>query len=398
MKKTTFAPKNDGSCPKNGHDCSNSCHGTVHVSSLAEVSPLASNGMAAGLHRHLWLPKTAAMFLILCVAGALMPLQAQDNVYAVEFNQANNRFGILDLLSGNFTQVSTLGGTIYNDVAYNSANGTLFGIANNCSDLVTFNTASGEVNEVNPLNVPGIESLALQPGTGVLFGCAQNGLYTIDPTTAQATFVGSFGNPYNLNLAQNIRFDSNGNLYLSNTSDNTDIYQVNLLDGSASFVGEATGFANLILMNAGQYMYGVSIPAINGTVGQPELLSFDLNSFIFGGTNADGSIHQITTTLVGGGPAFPVNFDFSGAVPPVIPPPWVPKLVINQQADGSEQITASGGRSGQTYVFQYSADMANWSTICTNTADEAGAATIIDASAKSTPNGYYRTLTPQTPQ
>ena len=80
--------------------------------------------------------------------------------------------------------------------------------------------------------MPGLESIAFDPSDGVLFGAAQNGLYTIDPTTGASTFIGSFGNPYNLNLAQNIRFDSDGNLYLSNTGDNTDIYQVNTDTGS----------------------------------------------------------------------------------------------------------------------------------------------------------------------
>ena len=337
--------------------------------------------------------------LVLLAAGSMVAsarAQDVDNVYAVEFNQSNNRFGILDLLTGNFTPISSLGGTIYNDVAYNSVDGTVYGIANNCGDLVTFNTTDGTVSEVAPFNVSGIESLAFQPGTGVLYGCSQNGLYTINTLTGEATFVGSFGAPYNLNLAQNIRFDSNGNLYLSNTSGNTDIYQVNIETGSATFVGEATGYADLVLMNAGQYMYGVSMPAINGGTAQPELLALDPSSFVVGGTNADGSIHQITVTLVGGGPAFPVNFDFSGDSPAVIPPPWVPTVNIAPQTDGTVKVTASGGDSGQTYVFQYSTDMSNWTCMCTNTADTNGVSTITDSCAKSSPNmRFYRTMTPQ---
>ncbi|MGA3285504.1 MAG: hypothetical protein ABSD57_13740 [Verrucomicrobiota bacterium] len=339
--------------------------------------------------------KIIKAMLILVAAGSLiMSVRAQDDVYAVEFNQSNNRFGILDLLTGNFTQISVLGGTIYNDIAYNPQSGTLYGIQNNCANLVTIDKTTGDVAEIAPFNVSGIESLAFQPDTGVLYGCAQSGLYTINPLTAEATLVGSFGTPYNLNTAQNIRFDTDGNLYLSNTSDNTDIYQVSTQTGQATFVGEAAGYADLILMNAGQYMYGVSIPAINGATAQPELLSFDLSSFVVGGTNADGSIHQVTTTLVGGGPAFPVNFDFSGVVPAVIPPPWSPKLSIAPQGDGSVAVTASGGRPSQTYVFQFSTNMANWTALSTNTADSNGAATIIDVDAKQFPGRFYRTASP----
>jgi len=37
---------------------------------------------------------------------------------------------------------------------------------------------------------------------------------------------------------------------------------------------------------------------------QPVLVSFDLGTFVAGGTNADGSIHQIAVTMVGSGGDF----------------------------------------------------------------------------------------------
>jgi len=58
-------------------------------------------------------------------------------------------------------------------------------------------------------------------------------------------------------------------------------------------------------------MYGVSIPSINGAAAPPVLVAFDLSSFVDGGTNADGSIHQISVTMVGSGNQFPINFNFS---------------------------------------------------------------------------------------
>jgi hypothetical protein len=320
--------------------------------------------------------------------------RGQDYVYAVEFNQSDNLFGTLDLLTGNFNQISDLGGTVYNDIAYDPTNGALYGIENS-ADLVMFNATNGAVTDIAPFNVSGIESLAFQPGTGILYGCSQETLYTINPATAEATLVGNFGAPYNLNMAQNIRFDSDGNLYLSNTSTNTDVYQVNPQTGNATFVGEATGYANMMLMNAGQYMFGVSIPAINSAASQWELLSFDVASFVSGGTNADGSIHPISVTLVGGGPAFPVNFIFSGGVPAVIPPPWGPQLAIARTADGPAQLTASGGFSGMIYVFECSTDLVSWNSIATNAADTNGCAVLIAGNATNRPIGYYRTLTPQ---
>jgi hypothetical protein len=332
-----------------------------------------------------------AVLGVVVVGSLAMSARAQNDVYAVEFNTGDNGFGIVNLMNGDFTQISDLGGTLYNDIAY-APDGTLFGIANS-SSLVTFNPTNGVVTTVASLDVPGLESIAYAPD-GTLFGAAQSGLYTIDPTTGVSTFIGSFGNPYNLNLAQNIRFDSDGNLYLSNTSDNTDIYQVNTNTGSATFVGEATGYADLMLMNGSQYMYGVSIPSINGANAAPVLVSFDLSSFVNGGTNADGSIHQISVTMVGAGGDFLVNFIFSGNVPnPLLANiPDAYTISIAATPDGPA-ITLSGN-TNQTYVIEASFDMHNWTTISTNVTDVNGLFTFVDSNAKNYQSRFYRGFAP----
>ena len=342
--------------------------------------------------------KSSMLFLFgsLLTAGSLaMSARAQNNVYAVEFNTGNNRFGIINLMNGDFTEIASLGGTLYNDIAY-APDGTLFGIANNGASLVTFdpsNGTNGAVTTVASLDVPGLESIAYAPD-GTLFGAAQSGLYTIDPTTGKSTVVGSFGNPYNLNLAQNIRFDSDGNLYLSNYGDNTDIYQVNTNTGSATFVGEATGYSDLILQNGSQYMYGVSIPSINGASAAPVLVSFDLSSFVNGGTNADGSIHQISVTMVGAGGDFPVNFNFSGNVPNPLPVniPDACEMAITNTPNGPA-ITLFGS-TNQIYVIEASVDMHNWTSISTNSTEATGLFTFVDSDAKNYQHRYYRGFAP----
>ncbi|MGD0206729.1 MAG: hypothetical protein ABSC89_03880 [Verrucomicrobiota bacterium] len=337
------------------------------------------------------------------VAGSLvLSARAQNDVYGVEFNTGNNGFGIINLMNGNFTEISSLGGATYNDIAY-APDGTLYGLYNNGQSLVTFDKTTGAVTPVAPLSVPGIESIAFRPSDGVLFGVGlsvigapQDGLYTIDPTTGQTTFVGSFGNAYNLfnPYPQNIRFDSDGNLYLSNTSDNTDIYQVNTDTGSATFVGEVTGYADLILENGSQYMYGVSIPSINGADAQPVLVSFDLSSFVNGGTNADGSIHQISVTMVGAGADFPVNFNFSGNVPNPLPVniPDASTVLIVATPEGPA-ITLSGSPD-QNYVIEASFDMHNWTAISTNKTDSNGLFMFVDSDATNYPSRFYRGFAP----
>lgn len=263
------------------------------------------------------------LLLGILAAGSLVAsVRAQTIVYAVEFNQSNNRFGTLNLLNGSFTQISSLGGTLINDIACRPSDGALYGLLNNGANLVTFDETNGAMTIIAALSVSGIQSIAFRSSDGVLFGATQSSLYTINTTNGQTTLIGNFGGAYNLGgSGQNIRFAQDGNLYISNTSADTDIYRVNTVNGTALWVGEVTGFPNLILENGGDYIYGVSIAvgAPGGTA--PELLGFDLSNFVDGGTNADGSTHQITVKMVGACTNFPVNFNFSGNVlQPIVDP------------------------------------------------------------------------------
>ncbi|MGB7746888.1 MAG: hypothetical protein WBN75_06325 [Verrucomicrobiia bacterium] len=336
-------------------------------------------------------------FGALLAAGSLaMSARAQNDVYAVEFNTGDNGFGIINLMNGDFTEIADLGSTLYNDIAY-APDGTLYGLANNGASLVTFDSTTGDVTPVATLGGSGIESIAFDPNNGVLFGASESGLYTIDPTTGQASYIGDFGSPYGCNLWQNIRFDSDGNLYLSNTGDSsgTDIYQVNTDTGAATFEGEVEGYADMILENGSQYMYGVSIPSINGADAQPVLISFDLSSFVAGGTNADGSINQISVSMVGSGNQFPVNFNFSGNVPAPLPVniPNASTVSIALQPDGTPAITLSGN-TNQIYVLQASFDMNSWTSLSTNLTDANGLFTYVDTDATNYPQRFYRGVAP----
>jgi hypothetical protein len=253
---------------------------------------------------------------LLAADGLATSARAQSSVvYAAEYNQPTNRFGTINLLNGNFTTIASIGKALINDIAYCPTNGVVYGISNS-STLVTFNITNGAITKVANLSVSGIESLAFRPSDGTLFGATQSKLYTINPANGTATSVGSYGSPRNLGTTgQNIRFAQDGNLYLSNTSTNTDIYRINTSTGAATWMGEAVGYPYLMLQNGSQYMYGVFVNLGTGTDTYPELANFDLTSFVAGGTNADGSTHQISLTLVGAGTNFPANVVFSGNVP-----------------------------------------------------------------------------------
>jgi hypothetical protein len=125
------------------------------------------------------------------------------------------------------------------------------------------------------------------------------------------------------------------------------------------------------------------------------LVSFDLSSFVDGGTNADGSIHQITVNMVGSGDQFPINFNFSGNVPDPLPSniPNASTVSIALQPDGNPAVTLSGAPD-QQYVLQASFDMHSWTSLSTNTTDEKGLFTFVDTDAQNYPQRYYRGVAP----
>ena len=66
--------------------------------------------------------------LVLAIGSLVLSARAQNSVvYAAEYNQATNRFGTIDLVSGAFTRISSLGRALINDVAYCPTNGLVYG-------------------------------------------------------------------------------------------------------------------------------------------------------------------------------------------------------------------------------------------------------------------------------
>ena len=305
---------------------------------------------------------------LLATVSLAVSARAQSNVvFAVEFNQSNNRFGTIDLWNGNFTLITNIGGTLINDLAYCPTNGMLYGIVNSTT-LVTFNKTTGAITNIGNFNAS-IQSLAFRYSDGVLFGATQTGLYIINTVTGAATLVGSFGSPRNLGTqGQNIRFAQDGNLYVSNTSANTDIYRINTTNGVATWMGEAVGIPYLMLMNGDNYMYGVYISLGSSSGPQNILASFDLTSFVAGGTNADGSTHQISIAMVGAGTNFPINFIFSGSVSPAVTNLAVPVSAVgpsNQTAVvGSPAVfsTVASGTGPYNYAWSKNGTALNGQT------------------------------------
>jgi len=237
--------------------------------------------------------------------------------YAMQFNQGNNQFGTINLLTGGFTQLGSEGGTLFNDIAA-APDGTLYGIISTTS-LVTLNTNNGAVMTSVNFNVGGIESLAMAPD-GTLYGATQGALYKINPFTGVATLVGNFNNSIIGNSGQNIRFGYDGVLYDTDggvDATSTHLFQISTVTGAATLMGTITNFPGLCLENAGSQMYGVGIQLGTASTLVQSLVGINLNTIVPGGTNTDGSPINIDYQLVTAN--FPNNFNFSSADLYVVP-------------------------------------------------------------------------------
>ncbi len=282
------------------------------------------NDYQAVLVRRVWAdlvgPSLRAAFCGL--AGLIMFASTSafgQTAYAVEFNQGNNLFGIINLLNGGFTQLGSEGSTLFNDIAA-SPNGNLYGIVNTTS-LVTLNTNTGAVLTSVNFSVSGIESLAIA-SDGTLYGATQGALYTLDPLTGLATLVGNFNNSAIGNSGQNIRFGADGNLYDTDggvSANNTDLFQISTVNGQATLMGVVTNFPGLCLENSGSQMYGVGIQLGSASSLFQDLVGIDLSSLSPGGTNSDGSPLDVSYNLLTAN--FPNNYNFSSADLFVVPVP-----------------------------------------------------------------------------
>lgn len=362
--------------PKNGHG------------SLINGHRTGANSAVSQGWRTLCQQKTTRAIFCLAVVGALATqAQAQQSslVYAVEYNQSINRFGTINLIDGKFTKISSLGSAVINDVAYCSADGKLYGISNSTS-LVTFNLTNGAMTVVANFSKSGVQSLAFQPGSSTLYGASQSQLYKINLASGKCTSVGSYGSAPRLGSSgQNIRFAQDGNLYLSNTSTNTDIYRISTSSGTATWMGEAVGYPYLMLQNSSSNLYGVFIN-LGSVTNTPELVTFNLGSFVSGGTNANGSTHQITLNMVGAGTNFPANFNFSGgsglAVTNLTLPVTVTVAPSNQTctAGGNATFSVSAAGTGLSYQWLFGgAIIGTGSSLTLNnvTTNQAGTYTVI---------------------
>ena len=152
--------------------------------------------------------------------------------------------------------------------------------------LYVLNSANGsQVQDVGPLsdvtglNYP-ITGLAFHPTTGVLYGSTGNNpaatagrFVTINPATAQVTFIGPFnagptndeGTPATMT---DLAFDSAGNLFGVTSIGGPQLYSINIATGQATVIGNS-GLASTsgggLAISSGGVFYGTPTASRFGT-------------------------------------------------------------------------------------------------------------------------------------
>ncbi len=190
--------------------------------------------------------------------------------------------------------------------------------------LYKINLATGEAEVVGKVSIPkcssfDVESLAMNPADGFLYGFAvkgssKYGLIKVDAATGATTLIGGKIAHY-ASEAQDMAFDSNGNLYLVSEGD---LLKVNLSNGNFTRLGDDTlskKIAALAIDPDSGTMYGLSqegsktyltiIDKNDGSVvgrykvtglencGDIEGMSFDSAGVLWAEDRVSGKIYQI---------------------------------------------------------------------------------------------------------
>jgi DNA-binding beta-propeller fold protein YncE len=149
----------------------------------------------------------------------------------------------LDPATGAFTHIGSLGITaLEGDLTFDPRRGLFYATDSGSDRLFTINPATGVATVIGPLGPSGrdVSGLALDPGSGVLYGLALRDslpdlLVTIDQTTGLATPVGLTGTNSFSGLA-GLAFDpDDGTLYMT---DGQFLYTVNPATGAATRIGD----------------------------------------------------------------------------------------------------------------------------------------------------------------
>jgi hypothetical protein len=189
---------------------------------------------------------TLALLFLVCAKQA-----RADTLYGVTgAGGSSSSLYTIDPKTGVATLVGAVGISL-NGIAYDSQNGTLYGIAgSSSSNLVTINTTTGAATVVGSLgHTIAAQAIAYDSATNTLYAYSKipastmfpEGLYTLNTGTGAATIVGS-GSQLGFSSSGNgLAVDSLGTIYLApggasggSSQPNADLYTISSITGLAS--------------------------------------------------------------------------------------------------------------------------------------------------------------------
>jgi hypothetical protein len=222
-------------------------------------------------------------------------LQADDFAYMLgpTASGPTNPFGIVDLNSGAFTLIGSMGSGGYsglavaNGVLYTEQNGLLYSVNTSNANLTLIGGLAGNNFATFGSTTTGLYGLA---GTG-----SQNvaTLFSIDPKTGAVTAIGPVGVIGNGQFAY-ARFSVGSNtLYMEN---NGNLYTINTTTGAGTQVGttDSNGYLTSVLLSENGTVYvgtGPGVGTINVATGQ-----ITPHSSITGGTNYVTGLAPLSTS------------------------------------------------------------------------------------------------------
>lgn len=185
--------------------------------------------------------RLALVFGVLAVLS-LSQFANASTLYGIEFASGTGFYGV-DQSTGAVSLIGNTGNTATGDLTSNLTN-TIWTPDMTNDALLTVNPATGAISSSVAIHdVTGgllpIVSLAWDPVTKVLYGNTSVGfgsttndaLYSIDPTTGNASLVGTIG----FNTVYALGFDNNGTLY-GVSNDRGDLITIDTSTGAGSLV------------------------------------------------------------------------------------------------------------------------------------------------------------------
>jgi hypothetical protein len=170
------------------------------------------------------------LLLLMFTLGLSASLKATTTFYALAFDQTTTPFGTINPTTGAFTQIGSSFPDAADDIAVSPA-GVVYAVLDSGS-LITINTTTAAISVIGTLPT-GVQSLAFRPD-GTLFGATTTSLYTLNPSTAAGTLLGSMG--LGGSDADNIRFDGS-TLFVMTVDTNSRLYSLSQTSGAGTLIG-----------------------------------------------------------------------------------------------------------------------------------------------------------------